>query len=107
MNLHRAALPGVTDFHGQTELLRQVGLQRAGVGILVHGFTLGRAPERKSMDKDPDTRALEADLSEQLGLTVEIRHTGERGAVQIHFSNLEQLDEVCRRLTANVSSGAY
>ncbi|MCC5996804.1 MAG: ParB/RepB/Spo0J family partition protein [Oceanicaulis sp.] len=67
----------------------------------------GPAPERKSARSDPDTRALEADLSERLGLTVTIRHDGESGEVRIAFSSLEQLDEVCRRLTSSAMSGAY
>ncbi|KAA5803834.1 ParB/RepB/Spo0J family partition protein [Alkalicaulis satelles] len=65
------------------------------------------APERKSQQSDPDTRALEADLSERLGLSVAIRHDGESGEVRISFSSLEQLDEVCRRLTSSAMSGAY
>ena len=49
--------------------------------------------------KDADTRALEADLSNRLGLDVEILHSGERGEVRVKFRSLEQLDDVCRRLT--------
>lgn len=50
-------------------------------------------------EKDADTRALEADLSTRLGLDVEILHSGERGEVRVKFRSLEQLDDVCRRLT--------
>lgn len=57
--------------------------------------------------KDADTKALEADLSARLGLDVEIRHSGERGEVRVQFATLEQLDEVCRRLSQGVQSGAY
>ena len=50
-------------------------------------------------EKDPDTLALENDISTALGLGVEIRskanHSGE---VKIRYGSLEQLDEVCRRL---------
>lgn len=49
--------------------------------------------------KDADTRALEADLAARLGLEVEIAHSGERGAVTVKFASLEQLDEICRRLS--------
>lgn len=59
------------------------------------------APE----DKDADTRALEADLAERLGLGVDIRHRGEAGELRIRYSSLDQLDELCRRLSAG--SGAY
>lgn len=65
------------------------------------------APERKGSarapsgaDKDADTRALESDLAERLGLMVDIRHAGEAGEVRIRYSSLEQLDDLCRRLSA-------
>jgi ParB family chromosome partitioning protein len=57
--------------------------------------------------KDPDTRALEADLESRLGLSVEIIHSGERGEVRVKFQTLDQLDDVCRRLTQDGNSGAY
>jgi ParB family transcriptional regulator, chromosome partitioning protein len=50
--------------------------------------------------KDDDTRALESDLSDALGLQVSIRNTGESGQVVIDYRTLEQLDEVARRLIA-------
>jgi len=57
--------------------------------------------------KDADTRALEADLAGRLGLDVEIVNAGERGEVRIRYASLEQLDEICRRLSQGVQSGAY
>lgn len=49
--------------------------------------------------KDADTRALEADLAAALGLEVEVAHTPKgAGAVTIRYRNLDQLDDVCRRL---------
>lgn len=50
-------------------------------------------------EKDPDTRALEADLSGRLGLEVDLRHAGEAGELRIRYSSLEQLDDLCRRLS--------
>jgi ParB family chromosome partitioning protein len=49
-------------------------------------------------EKDADTRALEKDLSDALGLTVSIDGRGERGEVRIRYKNLEQLDGLCARL---------
>ena len=49
--------------------------------------------------KDVDTEALEADLMRVLGLNVDIRHKGEGGELRIQYRDLEQLDDVCRRLT--------
>ena len=50
-------------------------------------------------EKDADTRALEKNLSEALGLGVAIKHNGIGGAVNIQYKNLDQLDEIVRRLT--------
>lgn len=50
--------------------------------------------------KDVDTAALEADLTRTLGLAVDIRHKANGGELRIRYRDLEQLDDVCRRLTA-------
>jgi len=65
------------------------------------------APEKKSRgksngageDKDADTRALEADIMSRLGLSVDIRHGAKGGEIRVHYQTLEQLDDVCRRLS--------
>ena len=49
--------------------------------------------------KDADTRALEDDLSEALGLGVEITHHDGAGELRVRYTSLEQLDDLCRRLT--------
>lgn len=48
--------------------------------------------------KDPDTIAMERSLSEALGLGVIINDKNGAGEVRISYRNLEQLDEVARRL---------
>ena len=53
---------------------------------------------RKVRVKDADTRALEKSLSDLLGLEVTIDHRSGGGEVAIHYTTLEQLDDVCRRL---------
>lgn len=59
-----------------------------------------KANGRKAAEKDPDTRALEQSLADSLGLSVDVRHAGARGGeVRIGYRTLEQLDEICRRLT--------
>jgi len=58
----------------------------------------GRAKTPKP-EKDADTRALEKQLSDALGLTVEIAHKPSgAGELRIRYSSLDQLDEVVRRL---------
>ncbi|MBM3517736.1 MAG: ParB/RepB/Spo0J family partition protein [Alphaproteobacteria bacterium] len=65
---------------------------------------LGRAPAHKLRRRpkrapDPNTRALERDLSAALGLGVSIADRGTKGGVlAIRYQRLDQLDEVCRRL---------
>ncbi len=57
-------------------------------------------PLRPAAEKDVDTEALEADISRELGLVVDIRHGREGGEIRIKYRDLEQLDDVCKRLTA-------
>ena len=45
-----------------------------------------------------DTRELEHRLSERLGLKVEIKGHGERGRLILHYSNVDQLEEVLAKL---------
>lgn len=51
-------------------------------------------------EKDVDTEALEADLARSLGLNVDIRHGDKGGELRIKYRDLEQLDDLCRKLTA-------
>jgi ParB family chromosome partitioning protein len=60
----------------------------------------GRAAKTRAM-KSADTLALERRISDALGLAVVIDHRGEAGVVRIHYSNLDQLDGVVRRLQRN------
>ena len=54
---------------------------------------------RKVRDKDPDTKAFEKELSDLLGLKVEIkRGSGESGHLMIKYGNFDQLDYVRMRL---------
>jgi len=55
--------------------------------------------EGTSATKDPDTKALEADLEDVLGLKVEIRDRGGVGQLRLNYESLEQLDDLCRRLS--------
>lgn len=58
----------------------------------------GRAKAPKP-DKDADTRALEKRLGDALGLVVEIAHKASgAGEVRLRYKNLEQLDDIVRRL---------
>ncbi|MEK0165118.1 ParB/RepB/Spo0J family partition protein [Phaeobacter sp. JH18-32] len=56
---------------------------------------------KKSAEKDADTRALEADLSAALRMKVSIDHRagGESGVVSISYASLDELDDLCGRLS--------
>ena len=55
---------------------------------------------RSPQDKDADTRAFERDLTDALGLKVEIKHgSGESGYLTVQYGNYEQLDYIRKRLT--------
>ena len=49
--------------------------------------------------KDPETAALERDLSERLGLKVDIAFDGRGGTVRIAYKSLDQLDNVIALLS--------
>ena len=57
----------------------------------------GSGPRRAP--KDTDTAALEADLEEALGMSVDIADRGGAGEIRVRYATLEQLDELCRKLT--------
>ena len=66
----------------------------------------GAAPATRSAStapggapKDADTLALENDLAGVLGLSVQIADRGGAGELKISYRTLEQLDDLCRRLS--------
>jgi ParB family chromosome partitioning protein len=72
----------------QVEALAQERAQASGKSI----------KSRQRVSKDADTAALERRLSDALGLTVAIDHRGQGGVLTIRYRDVEQLDEVIRRL---------
>lgn len=58
-------------------------------------------PAKRVAEKDADTRALEGDLSANLGMKVLVDHKQgkESGKITISYKTLEQLDNLCRALT--------
>jgi len=61
-----------------------------------------KKPEKEAPVKDADTRALESDLSANLGMAVVITHAAghEAGTLNISYKSLEELDALCRVLSA-------
>ena len=99
---HARALINVPDPLSVAKRIVEEGLNVRQVEALAHEEGV---PERKAQKaragakvKDPDTVALEKRVSDALGLAVTVNHRDPGGAVQISYRNLEQLDEVMKRL---------
>jgi ParB family transcriptional regulator, chromosome partitioning protein len=60
-----------------------------------------QTPRRGEGEKDADTKALEADLSANLKMSVRINHEvgGETGVLSIRYNTLDDLDLLCRVLS--------
>ena len=103
---HARAALGAPDPEALIELAVDKGLSVREVEARARDARSSAPIETKSMDslvppvKDINTEALEADISRTLGLDVDIRHGRNGGEIRIKYRDLEQLDEVCRRLTA-------
>jgi ParB family chromosome partitioning protein len=63
------------------------------------GGAAKKASGPRRAPKDTDTAALEADIEDALGMSVDILDRGGAGELKIKYATLEQLDELCRRLT--------
>ena len=93
---HARALLGHPDPEAAAKLVIARGLSVRQTEALASGKTLS-APsgERQATSsKDPETAALERDLSERLGLKVQISFDGKGGSVAVHYRSLDQLDSL-------------
>lgn len=106
---HARALITSDDPEGLAKQVIAQGLSVRATEALVKRSAAGDPPEpsakaRKSpaLEKDADTRALEADLSAATGLKVTLTHKpdGESGQVTLSYESLDQLDDLCRKLSA-------
>ena len=78
----------------ETEMRKDGAAQARDLRNEAKGRNLGHT----SGAKDPDTRALEKKLSDTLGLDVSVDHRGQGGTLHIKYKDLDQLDEVIRKL---------
>ncbi len=99
---HARALVGREDAEALAQRIIDESLNVREVEALVQAGPIGEpgSVPRKVRDKDPDTRAFEKELTDALGLKVEIkRGSGESGNLTIRFGNFDQLDYIRMRLT--------
>jgi ParB family chromosome partitioning protein len=101
---HARALIGLPDPEPIAREIVEHGLNVRDVEQLAQqrAAAAGKAKKkRERAAKDVDTLAVEKRLSDALGLTVTIETRGEAGTVQIKYRDLDQLDEVIRRLESD------
>ncbi len=97
---HARALIGLPDPEAAARAIVEQGLNVRQAEAFAHD---GNAPQRKAKSsvakaKDADTAALEKRLTDTLGFMVTIDHKEPGGSVQIRYRDLEQLDDIVRRL---------
>ena len=98
---HARALVGRDDAEALAQKIVEQGLNVRDVEALVQRVD-GEvdSPARKTREKDVDTRAFEKEMSDALGLKVEVkRGSGESGLLVIKYSNFEQLDYIKMRVS--------
>ncbi len=104
---HARALIGVPDAAAAAKRIIAEGLNVRQVEAMVHEIGVAprkpQKPRAGALVKDADTLALEKRVSDALGLAVNVDHRADgSGAVHIRYRDLEQLDEILRRLDAKV-----
>jgi len=94
----RALLP--LDGARQIETATRIGAKRLSVReteALVQRL-LRAPPARRKKRSDRDVARLEEELSERLGTTVEIRQARKGGKLVVHYSSVEHLEQLLKRL---------
>jgi len=96
---HARALVGHPDAAALAARIVKEGLTVRQVEALVQDRSAPKSKPKKAKSKDADTRAAESELSEALGLDVNIRSgRGESGELRIRYATLDQLEDVRHRL---------
>ena len=106
---HARALLEIDDAVGLAERVIKQGLNVRQTEGLARGLKRGgqsrpRGPVGR-VSGDADIRALEADLEDALGVKVEIRDRDGSGEMRLSYESLEQLDDLCRRLSHRIAGG--
>ncbi len=104
---HARALIGLENLEAVAKMVVDEGLNVRQTEALVRDLKKGgkdesQKPRPVPVEKDADTLALEDNLSTTIGLKVLIdsKPGSEGGSVRIAYKSLEQLDEICRLLSA-------
>ena len=97
---HARCLVGVENAEDYVKEIVSKGLSVRDVEALVQTGLKGSAGKAsKGREKDADTKAFEKELTDSLGLKVQVKlGSGENGELRIRYTNFEQLDEIRNRL---------
>lgn len=103
---HGRALVGRDDAEALAQRIIAEGLSVRDIEAIVQAPPVPEGgdatdPPRRKRDKDADTLAFEKEVSDALGLRVEVKRSagaGESGKLVIRFANFDQLDYVRARL---------
>lgn len=113
---HARAVATARDPVAMARRIVEGGLSVRAAEALAREEAMGSAKKRGSgrsspqgLEKDADTRALEADLSANLGMAVSIYHEpgGERGRLTVTYNTLQDLDDLCRALSSMPRDGTF
>ena len=105
---HARALITTEDPAALAKIVVKKGLSVRDTEKLAKSPNLQQKTIAQPLEKDADTRAIEGDLSANLGMKVSIDHKSgqEKGKIMINYNNLKQLDDICRILTATRLGGS-
>ncbi|MDX2224698.1 MAG: ParB/RepB/Spo0J family partition protein [Rhodospirillaceae bacterium] len=93
-------LIGARNADALAEQIARRGLSARQVERLVKQVAGKRARATTVRDTDADTRALEQSLEQATGYKTSIRFDGHGGTLTVAYANLEQLDDIVRRLSS-------
>jgi ParB family chromosome partitioning protein len=97
---HARALVGRHDAAvlAQQIVARNLSVREVEALVQRHVAKPARPRDKSARGRDPDTVALEHELSALLGLKVTIDFDGKGGKLIVHYASLDQLDDVLQRL---------
>ncbi|MFN3724832.1 MAG: ParB/RepB/Spo0J family partition protein [Allosphingosinicella sp.] len=96
---HARAIAGASDPSALAQEVVSRGLSVRETEKLAQANKPKSRKASSSAPIDADIAALERQLSELLGVGVTVRHAGNGGTLALQYSNLDQLDMLCQRLT--------
>jgi len=94
---HARALIGVPN---AVEKAKEIFEKKLSVREVERSTSKHKQTRKKQSEKDPNIIDLEKELSDKIGLKTEIEfnHNGSSGSLKLYYSDLNQLDEIMKRL---------